>query len=173
MTHVYVSKLGHQWLNWTMGTDFSDILMKIKTFILIQDFENVIYKMAVILYQSQCVKTDHFISTIKLEFVRKIFLVFWALSEIPGDLRGMIQIWSSLTVPLQRCHNESNGISNHWCNECLLNHLFRHRSKKISKIWVTGLCEGISPVTVEFPTHRASNAENVSIWWCLHDLKMS
>ena len=26
-------------------------------------------------------------------------------------------------------------------------------------------------VTGEFPTHRASNAENVSIWWCHHDME--
>ena len=34
---------------------------------------------------------------------------------------------------------------------------------------VTGLCEGNSPVTGEFPTQRASNAENVSIWWRHHE----
>ena len=28
-----------------------------------------------------------------------------------------------------------------------------------------GLCEANSPVTGEFQTERASNAENVSIWW--------
>ena len=28
-----------------------------------------------------------------------------------------------------------------------------------------GLCEGNSSVTGEFPAHRASNTENVSIWW--------
>ena len=38
-------------------------------------------------------------------------------------------------------------------------------SEKTSKLRVTGLCEGNSPVTGEFPTQRASNAENVSIWW--------
>ena len=38
-------------------------------------------------------------------------------------------------------------------------------SKKISKLRVTGLCEGNLPVTCEFPAQRASNAENVSIWW--------
>ena len=43
------------------------------------------------------------------------------------------------------------------------------RSKKTSKLCVTGLCEGNSPVTGEFPTQRASNAENVSIWWRHHD----
>ena len=29
---------------------------------------------------------------------------------------------------------------------------------------VTGLCEGKSPVTGEFPSQRVSYAENVSIW---------
>ena len=46
---------------------------------------------------------------------------------------------------------------------------FRHRSKKTSKLRVTGFCEGNSPVTGEFPAQRASNAENVSIWWRYHD----
>ena len=31
--------------------------------------------------------------------------------------------------------------------------------KKTSKLHVTGLCEGNSPVTGEFPAQRASNAE--------------
>ena len=37
--------------------------------------------------------------------------------------------------------------------------------KKKSKLHVTGLCEGNSPVSSEFPAQRASNAKNVSIWW--------
>ena len=32
------------------------------------------------------------------------------------------------------------GVSNHHPHDCLLNHLFRHRSKKTSKLRVTGLC---------------------------------
>ena len=39
------------------------------------------------------------------------------------------------------------------------NRLFRRRSKKTSKVRITGLCEGNSPVTGEFPAQRASNAE--------------
>ena len=35
---------------------------------------------------------------------------------------------------------------------------------------VTGLCEGNLPVTGELPAQRASNAENVSIWWRHHVL---
>ena len=46
--------------------------------------------------------------------------------------------------------------------------LFRCRSKKISKLCVTGLCAGNSPVTGEFPAQMASNAENASIWWRHH-----
>ena len=41
--------------------------------------------------------------------------------------------------------------------------------KKTSKLHVTGLCEVNSPVTGEFPAQRASNVENVSIWWCHHE----
>ena len=45
---------------------------------------------------------------------------------------------------------------------------FRRRSKKTSKLHVTGLCEGNSPVTGAFPAQRASNAKNDSIWWRHH-----
>ena len=42
------------------------------------------------------------------------------------------------------------------------------RSKKTSKLRVTGLYAGNSPVTGEFPAQKASNAENVSISWRHH-----
>ena len=42
------------------------------------------------------------------------------------------------------------------------------RSQKTSKLRVTGLCVENSPVTGEFPAQRASNAENVPIWWRHH-----
>ena len=66
---------------------------------------------------------------------------------------------------LQWHHNKHDGVSNHQRLDCLLSRLFRRRSKKTSKLRITGLCEGNSPVTGEFPTQRTSNAENVSIWW--------
>ena len=47
---------------------------------------------------------------------------------------------------LQWRHNERDGVSNHQPHDCLLNRLFRHSSKKTSKLRVTGLCEGNSPV---------------------------
>ena len=59
----------------------------------------------------------------------------------------------------------TNTISNHQRLECILNRLFRPTSKKMTKLYVTALCEGNSAVTGEFPSQMASNAENVSIWW--------
>ena len=66
-------------------------------------------------------------------------------------------------------HNERECVSNHQPHDCLLNRLFRRRLKKTSKLRVTGLCEGNSPVTGEFPAQRAINAEHVSIWWRHHE----
>ena len=66
---------------------------------------------------------------------------------------------------LQWRHNERDGVSNHQLHDYLLNRLFRCRSNKTSKTRVTGLREGNSSVTGEFITQRASNEENVSIWW--------
>ena len=37
---------------------------------------------------------------------------------------------------------------------------------------VTGLCVGNSPLTGKFPAQRASNAENVSIWWPHHEVNI-
>ena len=67
-------------------------------------------------------------------------------------------------------HNDHGDISNHQPHGCLLNHLFSRRSKKTSKLCVTGLCVGNSLATGEFPAQRASNTENISIWW--HHVKI-
>ena len=75
-------------------------------------------------------------------------------------------------LSLQWHHNWHDSVSNHQPHDCLLNRLFRRRSKKISKLRVTGFCAGNSPETGEFTAQRASNAENVSIWW-LHHMNMA
>ena len=69
------------------------------------------------------------------------------------------------TSALRWRHNERDGVSNHQPYDCLPNRLFRRRSKETWKLRVTGLCVRNSPVTGEFPAQRASNAENLSIWW--------
>ena len=75
-------------------------------------------------------------------------------------------IWSVSPLPWR--HNERDGVWNHRRLGCLFNYLFRRRSKKTSKFCVTGICEGNPPVTDGFPSQRASNAENFSIWWRHH-----
>ena len=72
-------------------------------------------------------------------------------------------------LPLRWRHNDHAGVSNHQPHGCLLNRLFRRKSKKTSELRVTGLCAGNSPGTGEFPAQMASYAENVSIWW-RHDI---
>ena len=69
---------------------------------------------------------------------------------------------------LQWRHNGHDGISNHQPYDCLLNRLFRRRSKKTSKLRVTGLSAGNSPGTGEFLAQMASSAENLSIRWRHH-----
>ena len=73
--------------------------------------------------------------------------------------------FQSIGITLQWRYNEHDGVSNHQAHDCLLKRLFRRRSKKTSKLRVTGICEGNSTVTGEFPAQRASNATNSPIWW--------
>ena len=68
-------------------------------------------------------------------------------------------------LALQWRNNERHVISNHLRHNCLLNRLFRRSSKKTTKLSVTCLYEGNSPVTGKFPAQKDSNAEIVSIWW--------
>ena len=48
-------------------------------------------------------------------------------------------------------HNEHDSVSNHQPHGCLLNRLFRRRSKKTSKLRVTGFWVGNSPGPVNSP----------------------
>ena len=89
----------------------------------------------------------------------------YATQQNVRRLRMYWDVYMYIVVPLQWRHNERDGVSNHRRVHGLLNRLFRSRSKKTSKLRVTGLCEGNSPVTDEFPSQRASNTENVSIRW--------
>ena len=72
-------------------------------------------------------------------------------------------------ISLRWRHNEHDSVSNYEPHDCLPNRLFRCNSKQASKLRVTGLCVGDSPVTGEFPAQMTNNTENVSIWWRHHD----
>ena len=83
-------------------------------------------------------------------------IVVIAVTSFPANYIKHALLWR---------HNRRDGVPNY--HDCLLNRLFRHRSKKTSKLRVTGLC-GTSPMTGEFAAQMASDAENVSIWWRHH-----
>ena len=98
-------------------------------------------------------------STYISDGVRYVFLKTgeWVTNRVNGPpLPGVHSI-------LQWRHKGRDGVSNHQPHDYLLKRIFRHSWKKTSKLHVTGLCEGNSPVTGEFPAQRASNAEKVSI----------
>ena len=104
-------------------------------------------------------------------FVKKTTIIFHMsyLQNICVPLSSSsLKLNGGLAEALQWPHYGRDSISNHQPHDCLLNRLFRRRSKKTSKLRVTGLCAGKSPGTGEFPALMASNAENVSIWWRHH-----
>ena len=73
--------------------------------------------------------------------------------------------WQSRSlVSLQWRHNERDGVSNHKPYDCLLNRLFRRRSKKTSKLRVTGLCGGNLPIFFEHTLIVST------VLWLIHHL---
>ena len=67
--------------------------------------------------------------------------------------RDVYHRWSvdSPNNELRWRHDLCDGVSNHRRLDCLLDRLFRRRSKKTSRFHVNGLCEGNPPVTGGFP----------------------
>ena len=65
-----------------------------------------------------------------------------------------VAVTAWFSVSLRWRHNGRDSVSNHQPHDCLLNRLFRRRSKKTSKFRATGLCAGNSPGTSEFPAHK-------------------
>ena len=79
----------------------------------------------------------------------------WVLPIYISNVMGSCRIWfHEYSIPLQRRNNGCDGVSNQWFLDCFHNCLFRCKSKKKSKLRVTGLCKGNSPVTGEFPAQR-------------------
>ena len=133
-----------------LGTKFSEILIKIYTF----SFKKMHLKMSFGKWRPFC-------------------LGLYVLTQCSVTRAYMHASATWVTISLQWHHNGHDSLSNHQPRDCLLKRLFRRRSKKTSKLCVTGLCAGNSPGTGEFPAQMASNAEHVSIWWRHHDIHAS
>ena len=83
-----------------------------------------------------------------LTLKKKSYIVRPSLS---GMLNHITSHHLSQPFPLQWRNNDHDSVSNHQPHGCLLNHLFRRRSKKTSKLRVTGLYVGNSPGPVNSP----------------------
>ena len=110
-------------------------------------------------------------------FFKCISILFHWLAPCPHDAiyclisqqTGQLKVSKySYHYALHWRHNGRDDVSNHLPHDYLLNRLSRRRSKKASKLRVTGLCAGNWPVTGEIPAQMACNAENASIWWRHH-----
>ena len=71
-------------------------------------------------------------------------------------------------LPLQCHYNERDGVSIHRRLDCLINRLFKQRSKKTSKFRVTGLCEGIHRWPVNSPRKGQQRGKRCHLMtsWC-------
>ena len=105
-----------------------------------------------------CYGTGEYIGVMELIYQNSLGMCQWNIHEC-----------TKLHQILKWRHNERDGVSNPQPHDCLLSRIFGQRSKKTSKLRVTGLCEGNSPMTGEFPTQRTSDAENAYIWWRHHE----
>ena len=83
--------------------------------------------------------------------------VMWKMFPFDDIIMGLLT--SQPLQPSQWHYNGCDGVTIDQPHDCLLNRLFRRRSKKTSKLRAIGLCERNSPMTGEFPAQRASNAE--------------
>ena len=73
-------------------------------------------------------------------------------------------------ITLQWRHNGRGSVLDHQLHDCLLNFLFRRRSKKTSKLRVTGLCVGIHRWPVNSPhksrvTRKMFPFDDVIVTW--------
>ena len=71
----------------------------------------------------------------------------------------MFQMFHVKCHPSHWRQNERDCVPNHQYIDCLLNRLFRCKSKETSKLRVTGLCDGNTLVIDGFPSQRDSNAK--------------
>ena len=78
--------------------------------------------------------------TVQSHFFRK-WCSLWYFADSTIKIRASLV--PSIMVTLQWRHNGRDSVSNHQPHDCLLKCLCRRRSKKTSKLRVTGLCVGI------------------------------
>ena len=147
--------------------------LKRNPYIFIQEntFEYVVWQMAAVLSRPQCIKANPHLQNqaawyglpVWGQFSRDCFSHVRAtklFEERPRSICILFIIYRYIYIVrliktrhgfVRWRHNEHDGVSSHRRLDCLFSPLFRRRSKKASKLRVTGLCDENSPVIGEFP----------------------
>ena len=90
--------------------------------------------------------------------------ITWCCHDM-GTFSASLDLWWGT---VQWRHNGRNGVSNHQPHDCLLNRVFRRRSKKTPKFRFNGLCARNSPVTSsslpEIDRHVADDNWTYASW---------
>ena len=112
---------------------------------------------------------DNTVSTSRRFSIKYLIQQTWWVANGRLDVNRTLSQNIAGRMAFEWRHNERDNVSNHQHLDCFLKRLFRRKSRKISKLHVTGLCEGKPQVTLQ----RASNAGNVFIWWRHHGVIIS
>ena len=105
-----------------------------------------------LLVQGKCL---HYINDIRATWHLKSVATLLVLKQFFGQQQGNTKVphywisWEEFTLRWRQ--NGRDSVSNHQPRHCLLSLLFGRRSKKTSKLRVTGLCVGNSPGPVNSP----------------------
>ena len=96
--------------------------------------------------------TCSLLSHSSVTLIKAIFCIrYTLLNAISLKFLYTITWLSFIFMSLLWRHNGLDGVSNHQPHDCLLNHSFRRRSKKTSKLRLTGLLRGIHRWPVNSP----------------------
>ena len=153
----------------SLWTNFGEFWSKYERFCARKCISRYILQIFTYIVQSSCWRLFFVSPTFQSSWFKRSEVRFCEQKYLPGWMTCCPTICLfEAVLSLQWRHNGHDSVSNHQSHDCLLNRLFRRRSKNTSKLRVTGLCAGNSLGTGEFPAQMASNAENVFIWWRHH-----
>ena len=151
-------KSGHQSILWSDNwiRDFSILVISCTSAHGIAPFNTETFACTMV---NKCVlkHTMRFVNsqlTANQHFIISFHLNQHSISIRPSDIFTRLswlniikyQDWCPSVIPMSTAlrwrYNGRPGVSNHQPHDCLFNRLFRRRSKKTSKLRVTGLCAG-------------------------------
>ena len=136
MTFVLII-FAYKFKNISLSLSFTSVVVSISPSVVFQEHQD----------KERCSNITFWIrhELLVYNFMGISFLVYIYFSVVNIFLKNR-QVEPFDDISLQWRQTERDGVANHRRRDCLLNILFRRRSKKASKLRVTVLCEGKPPV---------------------------